>query len=84
MNIDITILKDCTDHIIIITDTKIKNMKTILSSKKEYKRVTNKVAEQEVSLGKAKYVPKSEWKKNVRDAVVSEETVVESKKTNKK
>jgi hypothetical protein len=49
-------------------------MKTILSNG-AYKRVSNEVADTEVSFGRAKYAPKSEWKKNVRDTK-SEETVV--------
>ena len=50
-------------------------MKTIISNG-AYQRVSNEVAEHEVSFGRAKYVPKSEWKKNARDlnkTVVSEE-----------
>jgi hypothetical protein len=49
-------------------------MKTILSNG-AYKRVSNEVADTEVSFGRAKYAPKSEWKKNVRDTK-SEGTVV--------
>lgn len=49
-------------------------MKTILSNG-AYKRVSNEVADTEVSFGRANYAPKSEWKKNVRDTK-SEETVV--------
>ena len=32
-----------------------------------YKRVSNEVADNEVSFGRATYAPKSEWKKNVRE-----------------
>lgn len=41
-------------------------MKTILING-DYLRVTNEVAEREVQFRGAKYVPKSDWKKNVRD-----------------
>lgn len=41
-------------------------MKTILSNG-AYQRVTDEVADHEVKMGRAKFVPKSEWKKNVRD-----------------
>jgi hypothetical protein len=41
-------------------------MKTILSNG-VYDRVTDEVADHEVKMGRAKFVPKSEWKKNVRD-----------------
>lgn len=41
-------------------------MKTILTNG-GCLRVTNEVAEHEVKFRNAKYVPKSEWKKNVRD-----------------
>jgi hypothetical protein len=41
-------------------------MKTILSNG-NYSRVTNDVADTEVKFGRAKFAPKSEWKKNVRD-----------------
>jgi hypothetical protein len=49
-------------------------MKTILSNG-IYKRVDNEVADHEVSFGRAKFVPKSEWKSKVRD-VKSEEIVI--------
>jgi hypothetical protein len=41
-------------------------MKTILSNG-EYSRVDNAFADSEVKFGRAKFVPKSEWKTNVRD-----------------
>ena len=41
-------------------------MKTILSNG-DYQRVTNEVADSEVKMGRAKFAPKTEWKKNVRD-----------------
>ena len=41
-------------------------MKTILSNG-EYSRVDNDFADNEVKFGRAKFAPKSEWKKNVRD-----------------
>jgi hypothetical protein len=53
---------------------KTNNMKTIISNG-TYKRVSNEVADTEVSFGRAKFVPKSEWKENVRD-IKSEEIVV--------
>ena len=49
-------------------------MKTILRNG-VYERVNNEVADHEVSFGRAKFVPKSEWKKNVRD-VKSEQVVI--------
>lgn len=49
-------------------------MKTILRNG-VYERVNNEVADHEVSFGRAKFAPKSEWKKNVRD-VKSEQVVI--------
>lgn len=53
-------------------------MKTILSNG-AYKRVSNEMADTEVSFGRAKYAPKSEWKKNVRDTKSEEIAVAEAK-----
>lgn len=53
-------------------------MKTILSNG-AYKRVSNEMADTEVSFGRAKYAPKSEWKKNVRDTKSEETAVAEAK-----
>lgn len=52
-------------------------MKTIFKNG-EYFRVTNEVGEQQVKVG-AKYVPKNEWKINVRDVKVSEQAIEEVK-----
>lgn len=41
-------------------------MKTILSNG-SYERVKEEIADTEVKFGRAKFVPKTEWKKNVRD-----------------
>jgi hypothetical protein len=49
-------------------------MKTIFSNG-TYQRVSNEVADREVSFGRAKFAPKSEWKTNVRE-VKSEQIVV--------
>ena len=59
-------------------------MKTILKNG-EYLRVSEEVAEIQVR-GGAKYVPKSEWKINVRDTKTeaAEEQEVKSKKTKSK
>jgi hypothetical protein len=54
-------------------------MKTILRNG-AYERVSNEVAEHEVSFGRAKYAPKSEWKKNVRDVQKSVEVTVADEK----
>jgi hypothetical protein len=53
-------------------------MKTILSNG-AYKRVSNEMADTEVSFGRANYTPKSEWKKNVRDTKSEETAVAEAK-----
>ena len=53
-------------------------MKTILSNG-IYKRVNNEVADHEVRFGRAKFVPKSEWKKNIRDAKSEEVIIAETK-----
>lgn len=53
-------------------------MKTILSNG-VYSRVDNEVADREVSFGRAKFAPKSEWKKNVRDIKPEEVVVAEEK-----
>ena len=50
-------------------------MKTILRNG-AYERVSNEVADTEVSFGRAKYAPKSEWKQNVRDVKRSVEVTV--------
>ena len=57
-------------------------MKTVLTKEGKYWRLDNKVADYEVKVGKAKYVPKSEWKLNVRN-LVTEAEVVESVKAEK-
>jgi hypothetical protein len=44
-------------------------MKTI-NRNGTYQRVSNEVAAKLVTAGQAKYVPKSEWKANVRDVKV--------------
>jgi hypothetical protein len=49
-------------------------MKTIFSNG-TYQRVSNEVADHEVSFSRAKFVSKSEWKTNVRD-IKSEQVVV--------
>lgn len=54
-------------------------MKTILRNG-AYERVSNEVAEHEVSFGRAIYAPKSEWKKNVRDVQKSVEVTVADEK----
>ena len=53
-------------------------MKTIISNG-VYLRVDNEVADREVSFGRAKFAPKSEWKKNVRDIKPEEVVVAEEK-----
>jgi hypothetical protein len=54
-------------------------MKTILRNG-AYERVSNEVADHEVTFGRAEYAPKSEWKTNVRDVQKSVEvTVAETK-----
>lgn len=59
-------------------------MKTILTSDGIYKRVTDEVAQDEVQFRKAKFVSKSEWKKNERDYSKSEDTEkVKPKKSRK-
>jgi hypothetical protein len=45
-----------------------------------YQKVTNEVADAEVRFGRAKFAPKSEWKKNVRDVQKSEEVKVATHK----
>ena len=60
-------------------------MKTILKNG-TYQRVSNEVAEREVAKG-AKFVPKSEWKQNVRDVqkvIVATEEVEQKQKTKSK
>lgn len=47
-------------------------MKTILRNG-TYERVSNEVAEHEVTFGRAKYAPKSEWKLKVRGVQKSAE-----------
>jgi hypothetical protein len=54
-------------------------MKTILRNG-AYERVSNEVADHEVSFGRATYAPKSEWKQKVRDVRKSADvTVAEAK-----
>jgi TfoX/Sxy family transcriptional regulator of competence genes len=53
-------------------------MKTILSNG-TYLRVSDEVADREVAFGRAKFTPKSEWKKNVRDIKVEAVVVTEEK-----
>lgn len=55
-------------------------MKTILSDG-VYQRVTEEVADHEVKFGRAKFAPKTEWKKNVRD--VEKARRAEAEKTKK-
>jgi hypothetical protein len=50
-------------------------MKTIFRNG-TYERVSDEVADHEVRVGHAKYAPKSEWKKNVRDVQKSVEVTV--------
>lgn len=45
-----------------------------------FQKVTNQFAENEVNFGRAKYAPKSEWKKNVRDVQKSETVKVAENK----
>ena len=47
-------------------------MKTILLSDGTLQRVTNEVANTEVSFGRAKYAQKTEWKNTVRNVAKSE------------
>lgn len=44
-----------------------------------YQKVENEVAESEVRFGRAKFAPKSEWKKNVRDNQSVEAKIAEIK-----
>ena len=55
-------------------------MKTILSDG-VYQRVTEEVADHEVKFGRAKFAPKTECKKNVRD--VEKARRAEAEKTKK-
>jgi len=55
-------------------------MKTIISNG-VYLRVDNEVADREVSFGRAKFAPKSEWKKNVRDVEKAARAEAEKAKT---
>lgn len=59
-------------------------MKTIFKNG-TYERVSEEVADYEVKVGNARYASKSDWKKNVRDVVVTKsETVVEAEQKGEK
>lgn len=58
-------------------------MKTILSNG-DYTRVTDEFADTEVKFGRAKFAPKSEWKKNVRDFERASRAEVEKAKAAEK
>ena len=58
-------------------------MKTILSNG-VYHRVTNEVADNEVRFGRAKFAPKTEWKKNVRDVEKAKRAEAEKAKAEAK
>ena len=58
-------------------------MKTIFSDG-VYKRVTDEVADHEVKFGRAKFVPKTEWKKNVRDVEKAKRAEAEKAKAEAK
>lgn len=56
-------------------------MKTVKITKNgEYKRLSNDDADYAVNVKKAKFVPKSEWKENVRDFSLDKEVIQDLKK----
>lgn len=58
-------------------------MKTIFSDG-VYQRVADEVADHEVKFGRAKFVPKTEWKKNVRDVEKAKRAEAEKAKAEAK